>query len=78
MGEWSKLHSGELHILYSSPIIIRHIKSRRKKLVGHVARTGEERKLYRVSVGKPEGKRQLGRPRHRRKNGIKLNLRVTG
>jgi hypothetical protein len=50
------LHSEELHILYSSPNIIRQIKSRRMRWVGHVAHIGEERKLYRVLVGKPEGK----------------------
>jgi hypothetical protein len=54
-GEWRKLHSGELHKLYSSPDIIRQIKSRRMRLAGHVARMGEERNLYRVLVAKPEG-----------------------
>jgi hypothetical protein len=64
-GEWRKLHNGELHNLCSSPDIIRQIKSRRMRWVGHVARMGEGRKVYRVLVGKPEGKRPLGRPRHR-------------
>jgi hypothetical protein len=64
-GEWRKLHNKELHILYSSPDIIRQIKSRRMLYVGHVARMREERKLYKVLVGKPEGKRPLGRPRRR-------------
>jgi hypothetical protein len=64
-GEWRKLHNKEVHNLYSSPDIIRQIKSRRMTWAGHVARIGEERKLYNVLVGKPEGKRPLGRPRRR-------------
>jgi hypothetical protein len=59
-GEWRKLHSGELHNLYSFPDIIRQIKSRRMRWVGHVACMGEGRKVYRVLVGKPEGKTPLG------------------
>jgi hypothetical protein len=62
-GEWRKLHSEVLHNLYSSPDIIRQVKSRRMRWAGHVARMGEERKLYKVLEGKPEGKRPLGRPR---------------
>jgi hypothetical protein len=58
-GEWGKLHSEELHNLYSSPEIIRQIKSRRMRWARHVAHMGEERKLYRVLVGKPEGKNHL-------------------
>jgi hypothetical protein len=58
-GEWRKSHSEELHILYSSPNIIRQIKSRRMKWTRHVARMGEERKVYKVLVGKPEGNRHL-------------------
>jgi hypothetical protein len=58
-GDWRKLQNGELHNLYSSPDIIRQIKSRRMRWVGHVARTGEGRNVYRVLVGKPEGKRPL-------------------
>jgi hypothetical protein len=68
-GEWSKLHSEELHTLYSYPDIIRGVKSRRMRWAGHVARMGEERKVYKVFVGKPEGKRPLGRPRCRWKIG---------
>jgi hypothetical protein len=56
-------HNEELHILYSSSNIIRQIKSRRMRWAGHVARMGEERKLYRVLVGEPKGKRPLGRPK---------------
>jgi hypothetical protein len=64
-GEWRKLHSAELHNLYSSRDIIRQIKSRRMRWAGHVARMGEGRNVCRVLVGKPEGKRQLGSPRCR-------------
>jgi hypothetical protein len=64
-GEWRKLHNEELHNLYSSPDIIRQVKSRRMRWAGHVARMGEERKVYKVLVRKPEGKRPLGRPRRR-------------
>jgi hypothetical protein len=60
-GEWRKLHSGELHNLYSSPDIIRQIKSRRMRWAGHLARMGEGRNVYRILVGKPEGKRPLER-----------------
>jgi hypothetical protein len=73
-GELRKLHNEELHILYSSPNIIRQIKSRRMRWVGHVARMGEERNVYRVLMGKPEGKRPLGRPRRRWEDGIKWIL----
>jgi hypothetical protein len=62
-GEWRKLHHEELNDLYSSPNIVRVIKSRRMGWVGHVACMGEGRGFYRVLVGKPEGKRPLGRPR---------------
>jgi hypothetical protein len=64
--------------LYSSPVIIRQIKSRRMKWVGHVACMGESRNVYRVLVGKPEGKRPHGRPRHRWEDGIKMDLREIG
>jgi hypothetical protein len=64
-GEWRELHNEELHNLYSSPDIIRQVKSRRMRWAGHVARMGEDRKVYKVLVGKPEGKRLLGRPRRR-------------
>jgi hypothetical protein len=64
-GDWRKLHNEELRDLYSSPSIIRIIKSRRMRWASHVARTGEKRNAYRLLVGKPEGKRPLGRPRRR-------------
>jgi hypothetical protein len=69
MGEWRKLHNGELHNLYSSPDIIRQTKSRKMRWVGHVACMGGETKVYKVSVGKPKGKRPLRRPRHRWEHG---------
>jgi len=73
-----KLHNEELHDLYSSPNIVRVIKSRRMRWAGHVARMGARRGLYRVLVGKPEGKRPLGRPRHRWKDNIKMDLQEMG
>jgi hypothetical protein len=69
-GGWRKLHNEELHDLYSSPNIIRIIKSRRMRWVGHVVRMGEKRNAYRLLVGKPEGKR----PRHRWMDNIKMDL----
>jgi len=65
MGEWRRLHNEELNDLYSSPNIVRVIKSKRMRWAGHVARMGEERGVYRVLLGKPEGRRSLGRPKHR-------------
>ena len=62
-GEWRRSHNEELIDLYSLPNIVRVIKSRRMRWAGHVARMGEERGVYRVLVGKPEGRRLLGRPR---------------
>jgi hypothetical protein len=64
-GGWRKLHNEELHNLYSSPSIIRMIKSRKIGWAGHAARMGENRNAYRILVGNPEGKRPLGRPRRR-------------
>jgi hypothetical protein len=64
-GGWRKLHDEELHNLYSSPSIIRIIKSRRMRWAGHVARMGKRRNVYRLLIGKPEGKRLLGRPKLR-------------
>jgi hypothetical protein len=77
-GEWRKLHSEELHNLNSSPDIIRQVKSRRMRWVGHISRMGEERKVYKVLVGKPEGKIPLGRPRRRWEDGIRMGLRGIG
>ena len=64
-GEWRRLHNEELNDLYSSPNILQVIKSRRMGWAGHVAHMGEDRGVYRVLVGKPEGKRPLGTPRRR-------------
>jgi len=72
--EWRKLQNEELNDLYCSPNIVRVIKSRRMRWAGHVARMGERRGVYRVSVGKPEGKRPLGRPRRRWEDNIKIDL----
>ncbi|KAJ4432156.1 hypothetical protein ANN_20772 [Periplaneta americana] len=77
-GIWRKLHNAELHALYSSPDIIRNIKSRRLRWAGHVARMGESRNAYRVLVGRPEGKRPLGRPRRRWEDNITMDLREVG
>ncbi|KAJ4431604.1 hypothetical protein ANN_20203 [Periplaneta americana] len=77
-GEWRKLHNTELHVLYSSLDIIRNITSRRLRWAGHVARMGESRNAYRVLVGRPEGKRPLGRPRRRWEDNIKMDLREVG
>jgi hypothetical protein len=74
-GEWRKLHNEELHNSYSSPDIIRQVKSRRMRWAGHVARMGEERRVYKVLVGKPEGKRPLGRPGV---DGIRMELGEIG
>jgi hypothetical protein len=73
-GWWRKLHNDELHSLYSSPNIVRVIKSRRMRWAGHMARIGEERGVYRVLVGMPEGKRPLERPTHRWEDNIRWTL----
>jgi hypothetical protein len=77
-GSWRKLHNDELHSLYSSPNIVRVIKSRRMRWARHVARMGEGRGVYRVLVGRPEGKRPLGRSRHRWEDNVKMDLREIG
>jgi hypothetical protein len=76
--EWRKLHNEELKGLYSSPNIVRVIKCRRTRWVGHVACMGEGRGVYRVLAGKPEGKRPLGRPRHRWEYNIRMDLQEVG
>jgi len=76
--EWRRLHNEELNDLYSSPNIVRVIKSRRMRLAGHVARMGEERGVYRVLVGKPEGKRPLVRPKCRWVDNIRMDLQEVG
>jgi hypothetical protein len=78
-GGWRKLYNEELHNLYSSPSKIRIIKSRRMRWAGHVARMGEKRNVYRKGkLGKPEGKRPLGRPRRRWIDNIKMDLLEIG
>ena len=78
MGEWKRLHNEELNDLYSSPNIVWVIKSRRMRWVGYMARMGEKRGVYRVLVGKPEGKKTLGRPRCRWVDNIRLDLQEVG
>jgi len=73
-GDWKRLRSEELHNLYASRNIIRLIKSRRIRLVGHVARMGTTRSAHKILVGKPEGKRPRGRPRYRWKDNIKMDF----
>jgi hypothetical protein len=75
---WRKLHNDELHSLYSSRNIVREIKSRRMRWAGHVARMGVGKGVYRVLVGRPEGKRPLRRPRRRWEDNIKLDFREIG
>ena len=77
-GEWRKLHNEELNDLYSSPNIVRVIKSRRTRWAGHVARMEEGRGVHKVLVGKPEGKRPLERPRRRWEDNIKMDIQEVG
>jgi len=77
-GDWRRLHNEELNDLYSSLYIVRVIKSRRMRWFGHVARMGGERGAYRVLVGKPEGRRPLGRPRRRWVDNIRMYLQEVG
>ena len=77
-GEWKRLHNEELNGLYSSSNIMRVIKSRRMRWAGHVERMGWERGAYRILVGKPEGKRSLGRPRRRWVDNIGMDLQKVG
>jgi hypothetical protein len=73
-GPKRQLHNEELHILYFSPYSVRQIKPRRMRWAGHVARMGEDRNVYRVLMGKPEGKRPLGRPTRKWEDGIRMDL----
>ena len=77
-GEWRKLHNEELNDLYSSPNNVCVIKWRRMRWAGHVACMGERRGVYRVFMGKPEGKRPLGRPRCSWEDNIKMGLQEVG
>jgi hypothetical protein len=77
-GDWRKLHNEELHNLCSSPNIIRMTKSRRMRWAGHVAQMGPTRNAYRILVGKPDGKRPLGRTRCRWVDSIKIDLGEIG
>jgi hypothetical protein len=77
-GEWRRLHNEELNDLYSSPNIIRVIKSRRMRWAGHVARVGEKRGAYRILVGRPQGRRPLERPRRRWEDNVKMDLQEVG
>jgi hypothetical protein len=77
-GEWRRLHNEELNELYSSPNIIRVIKSRRMRWARHVARMGEKRGAYRILVGRPEGRRPLERPRGRWEDNIKTDFQEVG
>ena len=77
-GEWRRLHNEELNDLYSSPNIVRVIKSRIMRWAGHVARMGEERGMYRILVGKPERRRPVGRPRRRWVDNIRMDLQEVG
>jgi hypothetical protein len=77
-GEWRKLHNEDLNNLYSLPNIVRVVKSRRMRWAGYVARMREDKVVHRVLVGKPEGKRPLGRPRRKWEDNIKMDLQEVG
>jgi hypothetical protein len=77
-GEWRKLHKEKLRDFYSLPNIVRVVKSRRMRWAGHVARMEEGRGVHRVLVGKPEGKRPVGRPRRKWEENIKMDLQEEG
>jgi hypothetical protein len=76
-GGWRRLYNEELHSLYPSPNIIRVVKSRRVRWVGHIARMGEMRNAYKIMVGRPEGKRPIEKPRRRWEGNIRMDLRGT-
>jgi hypothetical protein len=77
-GGWRKLHNEELHGLYSSPSIIKAVKARKMRWAGHVARKREVRGAYKILVGRPEGRRPLGRPRRRWEDNIRMDLGEIG
>jgi hypothetical protein len=77
-GGWRKLHNDKLNNLYSSQSVNRMTKPRWMRWAGHIARIGEKRNVYRLLVGKPKGKRRLGRPRHRWVNNVKVDIREMG
>jgi len=77
-GEWRKLHNEQLNDMYSLPNTVRVVKSRRMRWAGHVARMGDDRGVHRLLVGKPEGKRSLGRLRSRWEDNIKMDLQEVG
>jgi len=77
-GEWRRLHNKELNDLYSSPNIVWVIKSRRMRWAGNVAHMGEERGVYRVLLGKLDGRKQVGRPRHRWVDNIRMDVQEVG
>ena len=76
--QWRKLHNEELNDLFSSPNVVRVMKSRRKRWAGHVARMGDRGDVRSVLVGKSEGKRPLGRRRHRWKDNIMMSVQEVG
>jgi PAS domain-containing protein len=77
-GEWRKLYNEEVHDLYSSPNIVRVMKSRRMRWAGHVARMGEGKGVYSILLGKTDGKKPLGRPRRRFEDNIKMDFQEVG
>jgi hypothetical protein len=77
-GGWRQLHNEELHILYASSDVILVIKSRRMGWVGHVAHMEEVRNAYSILDGEPEGKRPLGRPRHRWEDNVRMDFKEIG
>jgi hypothetical protein len=77
-GGWSRLHNEEIHNLYTSPSIIMVIKSRTMRMAEHVARMGKMRNAYKILVGKPEGRRPLGRPRSSWKDNVRVDLKEIG
>jgi hypothetical protein len=74
IGEWRKMHNKELNDLYSLPHIVRVVKSIRTRWAGYVMHMGVDRVVHRVLMEKPEGKRPLGRPRHRWEDNIKMDV----